>query len=157
SEGARRRQVAPVRWHEAPDAAAFLINQDQNVVADRVLGLGDQPTYLVGYLAVAGEQNQPARAHARQEARLIGGQDWPGQAGDEGSMHSRTLYRPCASIAAGQVDAKVRQANSGLGVSRSGDSSIEVDRDYHLPLDASNIPNLTVRRESRARLSGGTG
>src|SRR5690606_40159056 len=103
-------QVAPGRRHQAPHTATLLVDQNENVVfTDGLFRLGNQSPHLIGCLAIASKEDEPARPHIREEPRLIWCQVWPRKTGDEGSMHCRTLYRPMTGIAAGHVDAKTEE------------------------------------------------
>ena len=58
---ARRRHVPPMRRAQALHAAAFLVDEDQHLVAlDRVPERGDERAKLLGALAIPGEDDQPA-------------------------------------------------------------------------------------------------
>src|SRR5690606_13358849 len=124
--------VAPSWRHQAPDAATLLVDQDQDIMlANGLLGLGDQPSHLIGRLAVPGEEDEPARPHVREKPRLIGCQVWPRKTSDEGSTHCRRLYRPVAEIAAGHVDAKtgaVRLPRDGKRTARRHTSASRLRR-----------------------------
>lgn len=89
-----RGQCAGERGTQALDAAAFLVDQDEDFGGGEGFeDGGDQRADLGGAVAVAGEQDDAARAFAAQERRFVDGEFGAREAGDEGAMvaHGRLL------------------------------------------------------------------
>ena len=83
AERGGRRRLAPMRWLEARDPAALLVDQDRRAgPADRAAQLADQRAHLVGRLAIALEQDEAIGIGVAEKARLLGRQARAGAAID---------------------------------------------------------------------------
>ena len=83
-----------MRRPQALHAAALLVDEDEDLLADgSVRGIG-QAAQLVGVGSVAGKQDDAAGACLAQQRRLVRRELGTRQSHDERRQHARWLVRP---------------------------------------------------------------